>query len=298
MKTEKSKSTAVLWCFIAYAVAGIAAYLAAGTVWWGSRHPLVLALVADIVGTVVIFIFSVIFNNSSFYDPYWSVAPAGIALVIILHPMSSGGGDLRTVILFALIVIWGVRLTANFLMGWSGVEHEDWRYRNFREDHGRRYWLVSFLGVHMFPTLIVFAGCLSMFPAFTMPVHPFRALDVFGAAVIVAALSFETGADVQLKRFLKKDAEEPSDLLTDGLWKYSRHPNYFGEILFWWGVYLFGLSANPVYWWTFAGPLAITLMFRFISVPLIEKHMKRKRPHYADQRKGVPYILPWFVRND
>ena len=132
MKTEKSKATALLWCFLAYAVAGIAAYLFAGTVWWGSRHPLALAFAADIVGTVIIFIFSVIFNNSSLYDPYWSVAPVGIALVMILHPMSLGGGEIRTVILFALIVVWGVRLTGNFLVGWSGIDHEDWRCRYTR----------------------------------------------------------------------------------------------------------------------------------------------------------------------
>lgn len=298
MNTGKSKSTALLWCFIAYAVAGIAAYLVTGRVGLWNRHPLVVALTADIVGTVVIFIFSVIFDNSSFYDPYWSVAPVGIALVMMFHPLASGSGDIRSAVLFALIVIWGVRLTANFLVGWSGIDHEDWRYRNFREEHGRRYWLVSFLAIHMFPTLIVFAGCLSMFPAFTVPAQPFRFLDILGAAMIVLALSFETGADVQLKRFQRREEDDPADLLTDGLWKYSRHPNYFGEILFWWGVYLFGLSANPAYWWAFFGPLAITLMFRFISVPMIERHMKRKRPDYADRRKGVPYILPWFIRND
>ena len=87
---------------------------------------------------------------------------------------------------------------------------------------------------------------------------------------------------------------DEGEILTSGLWAYSRHPNYFGEVLFWWGLYLFALTAAPSYWWTVAGPVLITLLFIFISVPLIEKHMKKRKPDYAVKRQGVSAWIPWF----
>jgi len=81
-----------------------------------------------------------------------------------------------------------------------------------------------------------------------------------------------------------------------GLWKFSRHPNYFGEMGFWWGLYLFGLAADPsCWWWTIIGPLAITLMFRFISLPMIEKRMIERRPQFASHAQHTPLVIPWFA---
>jgi steroid 5-alpha reductase family enzyme len=83
-------------------------------------------------------------------------------------------------------------------------------------------------------------------------------------------------------------------MLTSGLWAYSRHPNYFGEVLFWWGLYLFAVAAEPAFWWAIFGPLAMTMLFIFISVPMMEKHLMERKPCYAESRAGVPKLFPWF----
>jgi steroid 5-alpha reductase family enzyme len=104
----------------------------------------------------------------------------------------------------------------------------------------------------------------------------------------------EAAADRQLARFLA--AAGPQEVLDRGLWSLSRHPNYFGEVAFWWGLWLFGLAAAPSWWWTAAGPLAITALFLGVSVPLMDRHLASSRPRYAAEQKRRSAFLPWFPR--
>ena len=90
--------------------------------------------------------------------------------------------------------------------------------------------------------------------------------------------------------------DDPNRILDTGLWAYSRHPNYFGEITFWWGLCIFAYAAAPEAWWAYIGAAAITVMFWFISVPLIETRMLKKRPHYREHQKRISKIIPWFPR--
>ena len=108
-----------------------------------------------------------------------------------------------------------------------------------------------------------------------------------GAAIWIEAIS-----DAQLRGF--RNTNPPAGtILKSGLWAYSRHPNYFGEILFWWGLYLFGLAAEPTMWWTIIGPSAITLLFVFISVPMIDKRSLVRRPGYTEHMMTTSAIVPW-----
>ena len=125
----------------AYATAGFAAW--AVTHFFDFNSPLAGAFAADLAATVLIFLFSMIANNSSIYDPYWSVAPVPIALYWTIH--TGGALTLRGILVVALILCWSVRLTFNWLVGWRGIEHEDWRYSSFRNRTGRAYWAISFL---------------------------------------------------------------------------------------------------------------------------------------------------------
>ena len=84
--------------------------------------------------------------------------------------------------------------------------------------------------------------------------------------------------------------------MTRGLWAYSRHPNYFGEIMFWWGIFFFGLAADFHYWWTIIGPVSVTLLFTVISIPLMEKRNLERRPDYAKVRESIPVLIPWFPK--
>lgn len=272
----------------AYLVAGAAALVTALVV--GEAHPLAVVAAADLVATGVVFGFSWALDNSSCYDPYWSVAPPLIALYLVFGAAAADASGLRQAVVFALVLLWGVRLTANFLRGWSGLDHEDWRYLDMRAASGRSYWLVSLLGIHLFPTVAVFLGCLSLFPALAAGTRAFGALDVLAALVTAGAIALEHLADEELRRFRRSAG--PGEILATGLWARSRHPNYLGEMGFWWGLFLFGLAADPGWWWTLIGPLGITVMFFLASIPRIDKRMCARRPRYAEHMKRVPALLP------
>ena len=277
------------WIAVAYAVGFVVGSSSALSVGW--EHPIAVAFAADVAATIAVFAFSVAFGNSSFYDAYWSVAPIPIAFYWALGA-AADVSHLRQAIVIALVCLWGARLTYNWARGWGGLGHEDWRYVDLRRQTGTAYWLVSFVGLHMMPTLQVFLGCLSLYPAIAVGTRPFGVLDGLGVLVTGGAIWIEARADKELLRFRR--SKPPAEAILDrGLWAYSRHPNYFGEMSFWWGLYLFGLAADPSYWWTIVGPVAITLLFRFASLPLIETRMLQRRPGFAAHQQRVSMVVPW-----
>jgi steroid 5-alpha reductase family enzyme len=115
-------------------------------------------------------------------------------------------------------------------------------------------------------------------------------------AVTTAAIAIEAVADQQLRRF-QQSALPAGETLTSGLWGLSRHPNYFGEILFWWGIFLFGLAAAPEDWWMVVGALSITVMFRVVSIPMIDERMLGRRPQFAVLMQTLPAVIPWPRRS-
>ncbi len=276
---------------LAYAFAGAAA-VGVGLALAGDP-PLHVAAAADLAATAVVFAFSFAFRNSSFYDAYWSVAPLPLGIYWAASSNVIAVDGTRVALALLLVAAWGTRLTFNWGRGWQGLAHEDWRYVGLRETTGRAYWLVSAVGLHLFPTIMVFLGCLPLYVAVATGTRPLGALDALAAAVTAAAILVEATADQQLHRFVttRRDA---SELLTTGLWAWSRHPNYFGEILFWWGLYGFGVAAKPEAWaWMLVGPVAMTGMFRFVTVKMIEARMLERKPGYAAHAARTSLIVPW-----
>jgi steroid 5-alpha reductase family enzyme len=277
-----------------FAVVGIAyviAVLVASTVLKLLRelHPLLALAAADTAATVTVFVFSRAFDNTSVYDPYWSVAPPLIALWLVLEP---GGArfDLRQVLVLALTFAYGARLTFNWARGWAGLKHEDWRYADFRQKTGKAYWLVSFWALHFFPTVMVFLGILPLLGALQTGAAPFNALDVVAAVVTAGAIVIETVADEQLRNF-RRAKREAGDICNVGLWSWSRHPNYFGELSFWVGLFLFGLAGGAPLW-TGVGAVAMVALFVGASIPMAEKRSLARRPHYAEHQKRVSMLIP------
>jgi len=270
----EDRSRAFLWVTVAYGVALVAG-LAAGIL-AGPRHPIALAAVADLVATVAVFGFSRAFSNSSFYDPYWSVAPPVIGAFFLLAAPAEMAVALRQALVIVLVLAWAIRLTHNWARGWGGLAHEDWRYTDMKQQSGALYWPVSFLAIHLFPTLVVFLGCLPLWPALATGSRPFGAIDVIAAGMTAAGIALELVADNQLRRF-RLSQPPPGAILDSGLWAWSRHPNYLGEILFWWGLALFGVAAAGPIWWIPIGAIAITVMFLTASLRLIETRMAERR---------------------
>ena len=278
---------------LAYVAAAAAAY---GAGWAVRGEPTLLVVaVADVVATLVVFGFSVGLNNSSVYDPYWSVAPLPIA-AFLLATAPEAVPATRQVLVTGLIILWGLRLTWNWARGWPGLHHEDWRYVDIRGWSGRLYWPASLVTIHLLPTAWVFGGLLSAWVALAVGTRPLGWLDGLAALCTLGAIAVEAEADRELARF-KARGPAREEILESGIWRLSRHPNYFGEVSFWWGLYLFALAADPTRWWVVVGPLCLTALFAFISLPLIEKRMVARRPHYADRIRRVSAIVPWFPRS-
>jgi steroid 5-alpha reductase family enzyme len=285
-----SRAAGFAWILVAYGVATAAAL--AASPWLGPRLPLWQTVgLADVLATVVVFAFSVALDNSSVYDPYWSVAPMVIAPALSMLGSAGQAPLARRGAVLALVLAWGARLTFNWARGWQGLGHEDWRYAEYRKSRG--YWAVSFLGFHLMPTVWVYLGCLSLLPAFSSP-RPLSPLDALALLVTAGAIALETTADEQLRAFRLANAQ-PGKVLDSGVWALCRHPNYLGELSFWWGVYLFGLAADPRLSWTLAGPVSITLLFVFVSTPLLDRRSLVRRPGYEAHMARVPALFPRFL---
>ena len=257
---------ALLWVYVGALVAGT--WVAIDFAEW---HPLGQMLLADLAATGAVFLASFALNNTSAYDPYWSVAPFPIAL----WWFATDGLVAREVLVAALLLIWGARLTWNFARGWPGLHHEDWRYDAYRSYGPFLYWPLSLFGLHMMPTLVVFAAMLPVWGVSesTTALGPVAWL---GAAIALASVLLCEVADVQLKRY--RDSGPDSDQVLDtGVWAWCRNPNYLGEMGFWWGIWVVGISAGWVYFWTVVGPMIVTALFVQISIPLKETRMAERR---------------------
>jgi steroid 5-alpha reductase family enzyme len=292
MRRSTSRAVAFAFVAVAYVTAGVVALwmwtrFAPGAPAWEK------VAVADASATVAVFVFSVVFNNSSFYDPYWSVAPMLIAPALAAQAAPGVPFARRTTVV-VLVLFWGARLTFNWARGWQGLAHEDWRYVDHRRP-GRPYWVISFVGFHMMPTIWVYLGCLALVPALVSGTRPLGVLDGLALAVTSGAVVLETVADEQLRAF-RLGSPPPGAILDTGLWSLCRHPNYLGELSFWWGLYLFGIAADPSWWPAVVGPLSITALFAFLSVPLIDKRSLARRTGYRAHMERVPALFPRLRR--
>lgn len=266
---------------------------------------LVVVAVADLAATGVVFVASVLARNSSMYDPYWSLQPAAVAVYYVWLRAADGasvgaaatgpgladGLGARELMVLILVVLYSLRLTSNFFRDWPGLSKEDFRYVGFRRRFGRSYWLVSFLGIHLFPTIMVYLGCLPLYGAIAGSSAPLGWLDLPAAGTTFGAIVLAFAADGQLRRFRREPANQ-GRVIRSGLWSRSRHPNYLGEVTTWWGLYLFALAAGLEWWWTGIGAVAMTFLFVFASIPMMERRALATRPGYADYMACTPRLLP------
>ena len=241
-------------------------------------------LVSDVIATVFVWGMGLVYENVSVYDPYWSVAPP---VYFTAWAFFTGQWSTPVILLLAAVWYWGIRLTGNWAYTFKGLRHEDWRYTRYRETLSPvLFQLTNFFGLNMMPTLLVFA---CMLPGFGLFDAPFSAngFTWMGFGICLAAVTVQLMADRQSHRFRK---ENPGQVCDAGLWKHGRHPNYFGEILFWWGIWamyasLCGKDALVL------GPLAMTALFVFVSIPMMERRQLENKPGYQDYRKKTRLFI-------
>ena len=250
-----------------------------------SFEPFVNLLIADIAATLAVFIASSLTNNASVYDPYWSVQPIIITTALAI----TNGVSLTGALMMSVICLWGVRLTANWAYTFRSLEHQDWRYSLLEEKSGALYPLVNLFGIHIVPTLIVYACTLPAVYAITQK-WSFNVGVVIFLLVSLAAVALQATADIQLHIF-RKNKTVKEVFIRSGVWKNSRHPNYLAEILFWWGIALAGVCAMPSKWYFIIGAVLNTLLFLFVSIPMADKHQARKKG-FARYKKDTRALLP------
>lgn len=237
---------------------------------------------------------SLFYKNASIADIFWG---PGFVLVAWIALFSSDGYLERKLLIVGLISAWGVRLAIHIAFrNWG--KGEDQRYQKWRREKGKNFWWMSLFTVFGLQgillwviSLVAQVGQLSPIP------NRFTWTDGLGALLWGMGFFFECVSDWQLTRF-KADPANKGKVMDQGLWRYSRHPNYFGESLMWWGIYLIALS-TPGAAWTIVSPITITfLLLRVSGVTLLERTILDTRPGYREYQVRTSAFVPWFPKKD
>ena len=285
MKRKITGLTILLIVYLVAALIGVFAFIGFSKL---GLNDYFAVLIADVIATVFVWLMGVIFKTASMYDPYWSLQTFVIYLALLIR---NNNWNLGTVLLLVVLAIYSIRLTANFIIGFDSLSYVDWRYRMLKEKTGKLYPAVNLLGICMFPTLVVYACTL---PVITYAnIREFSYWDIIGLLIIMLGIFLELVSDIQMKKFIKVRTSR-NEVINLGLWKYSRHPNYLGEILIWFGAALTLIIASFTYWYFIFGAVINLLMFLFISIPMEEKHLREYKENYDEYLKttSVLFILP------
>lgn len=250
---------------------------------------LVNILIADAISTVFVWFMGVLLKTASTYDPYWSIQTFIIYLSLLIY---FNNFNFHTIIPLVVIGIYSIRLTWNFAVGFHDLTYIDWRYKMLAEKSGKLFQVVNLFGICMFPTLVVFSASIPLYIYATGEVI-YSTWDLVGSGFILLGTLLEFVSDIQMKKFIKTRTDR-GQVINIGLWKYSRHPNYLGEITIWFGVALILIMSRFNYWYWIFGAVLNLLMFLFISIPMEEKHMKEYKPQIKEYIKTTSclFILP------
>ncbi|MBW2521444.1 MAG: DUF1295 domain-containing protein [Deltaproteobacteria bacterium] len=227
---------------------------------------------------VIWFVVAVVRNRNDVADIAWG---GGFVCAAVTAGLAAGINGARALLVLFLVAAWGFRLMLHIGIRNRG-KPEDRRYQAWRREWGSSYLLRSFLQVFLLQGFLLLVISLPVTHAIVRNGPPLSALDAAGFAVWLVGFAFEAVGDFQLLQF-KKNPASRGKIMTSGLWRYTRHPNYFGEVVLWWGIFLICLSV-PGGLLTVIGPLTITwLILRVSGTPLLEKR-------YADNTEYAEYI--------
>ncbi len=240
----------------------------------------------------VVWIVSVKLTNASIVDPFWGL---GFVLLAIYYYFNTEGDATRKIIILTLTTIWGLRLFG-YLLWRNGGKPEDYRYAQFRKQYGpERYWWFSFFQVFLLQGILLWLISSPLLVAqYEGAQHTFGMLDFLGIVLWIIGFLFEAGGDYQLSKF-KSDLSNKGKVLNTGFWKYTRHPNYFGDACLWWGFALFAIAAGS-YWPIFSCLLMSFLLLKVSGVALLEKALKKNKPEYEEYVRRTPSFFPWFPK--
>jgi len=256
--------------------------------------PPAVGLVAAVGLMTAVWIVSVVRRDVSIVDIFWG---PGFAVLGWLYFFMTEGARPRRTVVAILVTVWGLRLGAHILWRSRG-KGEDYRYREMRAKRGPSFTWASLFTVFWLQGLILWAVSLTLLQAqrSSTPVS-LNGFDVLGLVCFATGLFFESAGDWQLARF-KSNPANRGRLLTTGLWRYTRHPNYFGDAMVWWAFFLFAL-ATPGSLWTIYSPALMTfLLMRVSGVALLERTLAKTKPGYEAYAARTSAFVPWFPKTD
>jgi steroid 5-alpha reductase family enzyme len=274
-------------------------------------------LIAVCEATVVTWLWSLWFSNTSIYDPAWCLFPIWCAVCWIATAVGPPGP--RALLSFGILLTWYFRyISAHPWDGWSeGITLEDWRYEDMARITGSGtalYWAASLISLQITPTLLVWFAFSPAMKSWTMPAGPpLNLADGFAVTVCLSAIAIQYFADGQLRNYRRRAYGDGVDLskaagskkiCREGLWRYSRHPNYFGEVLFWWGIALFGIAADAevvgglnLHWVRarLGGASLMLAFFRLSSKLMDDRNLRNRGKEYAAVMHEVSALIPMPV---
>ena len=246
-----------------------------------------------LVVVTLLWIWSVFIKNVSIVDIFWGL---GFVLVNVFYALISGELTTRKMLVLILVSIWGLRL-AIYLASRNIGKGEDFRYQEFREYYGpERYWWFSFFQTFLLQGALIMIVSLPLLGVnASTSSGALNALDYVGILVWSIGFAFEAGGDFQLARF-KRNVKNKGKVLNTGFWKYTRHPNYFGDSAVWWAYAIFSISAGN--YWHIIGAIIMTLLIIKVSgVRLLEKTLTESKPEYRVYIQKTNAFLPWFPKS-
>ena len=244
-----------------------------------------------VVGYVAgVWLLSLKLRDASIMDIFWG--PGFVLVAWVTYSITDGFVG-RKFLVAILVSLWGLRLGMHIAARNLG-KGEDPRYQAWRSEHGEHFWWVSLFNVFLLQGVLLWIISLGIQTAQTSTLpDKFVWLDVLGTLIWAGGLIFETVGDWQLRQF-KSDPDSRGKVMDRGLWSYTRHPNYFGESLVWWGLFLITI-ANISNFWTVISPIVITfLLLRVSGVALLERDIAERRPTYREYIQRTNAFLPWF----
>lgn len=234
----------------------------------------------------LLWLISLRLKDASIVDPFWG---PGFAIASITYYLVDGRYPDRGTLVLGLVTLWAARLGYHLYVR-NRREGEDPRYAAMRKARGKQFPLISLFTIFWFQAFLLWVISLPILGSIASQA-PLGFFDILGMVVFLIGLTIESIADNQLSLFRAVPANK-GHVLDTGLWRYSRHPNYFGEAVLWWGLYLIAVSAAA--YWAIVGPILITfLLLRFSGVPMLEEGLSVSRPGYSEYIKRTSSFLPW-----
>ncbi len=238
----------------------------------------------------LLWLVSLALKNASIVDIFWGL---GFVVVAWICYFNTVGFESRKTLVTTLMTIWGLRLSI-YLFWRNHGQGEDYRYQSLRQRVGKNFPLVSLFVVFILQGVLIWLVSLPIqFASSSLLPDKFTIFDIIGTLLWAIGITFEAAGDWELASF-KSDPNNKGKVMDRGLWKYTRHPNYFGDALLWWGIFLFAL---PHGWWTVISPIVMTtLLMKISGVALLEKTLVKTKPQYTEYVRRTNAFLPWFPK--